>query len=79
MLNLSSDPYYDMDINVHVVSPIKFSEMVDSSVFIHPCTFFLIQDSVRERSKGEEDQRGEAALGKTQKRRRRNSLSVRVL
>ena len=39
MLNLLSDPYYDMDIYVHVVSPIKFSEMVDSSVFIHPCTF----------------------------------------
>ena len=42
LLNLLSDPYYDMDIYVHVVSPIKFSEMVDLFVFIHPYTFFPI-------------------------------------
>ena len=35
-----SDPYYDIDINVHVVYPIKFSEIVDSSVFFSPLYFF---------------------------------------
>ena len=63
LLSLFTDPYYDMDIYVHVVSPIKFSEMVDLSVFIHPCTFFPIQDSVRG-EKGGGESRGKQHGGK---------------
>ena len=40
MLNLLSDPYYDMDISVYVVSPIKLSEMVYLSVFYSPLYIF---------------------------------------
>ena len=63
LLNLSSDPYYDMDfLCSHCISH-KFSEMVDLSVFIHPCTFFPIQDSVRG-EKGGGESRGKQHGGK---------------
>ena len=76
MLNFLSDPYYDMDIFVHVISPIKVSEMVDLSVFYSPLYIFLIQDSVREGKKGKEDLGGSSVEGGSKEEEK--SLFVRV-
>ena len=46
--------------------------------FIHPSTFSLIQDSVREGSKGEEDQWEEAVPEEDPKEEEVKSLFVRV-
>ena len=64
-----SDFYYDMDIYVHVVSPIKFSEMVDSSVFYSPLYIFPHPGLSTGGEKGGGGSRGKQHGGRIQRRR----------
>ena len=61
-LNLLSDPYYDMDVYIHVLSLNKFSEMVACLFLFTPVHFSPSRTQYGGRERGRRIQ-GEAAWG----------------